>query len=392
MKGETIAAISTAVSSSGIGIVRISGDQAFEIADRVYRSPKGKKKLSEQQSHTVHYGYICDGDEVLDEVLVVLMRAPRSFTAEDTVEIDCHGGVYAIQRVLEAVIKNGAAPAEPGEFTKRAFLNGRMDLSQAEAVMDVIEAKNEYALKSSVGQLRGSIGQKIKDLRAKIIYHIAYIESALDDPEHISLDGYPQELEKENEAWIALNLMDTAGIRDTEDIVEQIGVQRAKKYAKEADLILYVADSSTALDENDEEIIELFEGRKVIVLLNKSDLEPVTTEQILKEKVGEHPVICVSAKDETGFEQLEDTLKNMFLEGSLSFNDEVCITNMRHKAALMDAKESLKQVTESIAQDMPEDFFSIDLMSAYESLGTIIGEAVDDDLVNEIFSKFCMGK
>ena len=201
MKGETIAAISTAVSSSGIGIVRISGDQAFEIADRVYRSPKGKKKLSEQQSHTVHYGYICDGDEVLDEVLVVLMRAPRSFTAEDTVEIDCHGGVYAIQRVLEAVIKNGAAPAEPGEFTKRAFLNGRMDLSQAEAVMDVIEAKNEYALKSSVGQLRGSIGQKIKDLRAKIIYHIAYIESALDDPEHISLDGYPQELEKENEAW-----------------------------------------------------------------------------------------------------------------------------------------------------------------------------------------------
>ena len=430
MKGETIAAISTAVSSSGIGIVRISGDQAFEIADRVYRSPKGKKKLSEQQSHTVHYGYICDGDEVLDEVLVVLMRAPRSFTAEDTVEIDCHGGVYAIQRVLEA-----------------------------EAVMDVIEAKNEYALKSSVGQLRGSIGQKIKDLRAKIIYHIAYIESALDDPEHISLDGYPQELEKENEAWIemieklirsandgrimtegiktvilgkpnagkssllnklcgtekaivtdiagttrdvleqsinlhgiTLNLMDTAGIRDTEDIVEQIGVQRAKKYAKEADLILYVADSSTALDENDEEIIELFEGRKVIVLLNKSDLEPVTTEQILKEKVGEHPVICVSAKDETGFEQLEDTLKNMFLEGSLSFNDEVCITNMRHKAALMDAKESLKQVTESIAQDMPEDFFSIDLMSAYESLGTIIGEAVDDDLVNEIFSKFCMGK
>ena len=204
MKGETIAAISTAVSSSGIGIVRISGDQAFEIADRVYRSPKGKKKLSEQQSHTVHYGYICDGDEVLDEVLVVLMRAPRSFTAEDTVEIDCHGGVYAIQRVLEAVIKNGAAPAEPGEFTKRAFLNGRMDLSQAEAVMDVIEAKNEYALKSSVGQLRGSIGQKIKDLRAKIIYHIAYIESALDDPEHISLDGYPQELEKENEAWIEM--------------------------------------------------------------------------------------------------------------------------------------------------------------------------------------------
>ena len=455
----TIAAISTAMSASGIGIIRISGENAMDVISRIYRSKGGKKKIKEVPTHTIHYGYIYDGEELIDEVLVMIMHAPRTFTGEDTVEIDCHGGVYAMQRVLDTVLKNGAEIAEPGEFTKRAFLNGRMDLSQAEAVMDVIQAKNEYALRSSMDQLRGSVQKAIRDIREKLIYHIAYIESALDDPEHISLDGYPQELEKENEAWIemieklirsandgrimtegiktvilgkpnagkssllnklcgtekaivtdiagttrdvleqsinlhgiTLNLMDTAGIRDTEDIVEQIGVQRAKKYAKEADLILYVADSSTALDENDEEIIELFEGRKVIVLLNKSDLEPVTTEQILKEKVGEHPVICVSAKDETGFEQLEDTLKNMFLEGSLSFNDEVCITNMRHKAALMDAKESLKQVTESIAQDMPEDFFSIDLMSAYESLGTIIGEAVDDDLVNEIFSKFCMGK
>ena len=455
----TIAAISTAMSASGIGIIRISGENAMDVISRIYRSKGGKKKIKEVPTHTIHYGYIYDGEELIDEVLVMIMHAPRTFTGEDTVEIDCHGGVYAMQRVLDTVLKNGAEIAEPGEFTKRAFLNGRMDLSQAEAVMDVIQAKNEYALRSSMDQLRGSVQKAIRDIREKLIYHIAYIESALDDPEHISLDGYPQELEKENEAWIemieklirsandgrimtegiktvilgkpnagkssllnklcgtekaivtdiagttrdvleqsinlhgiTLNLMDTAGIRDTEDIVEQIGVQRAKKYAKEADLILYVADSSTALDENDEEIIELFEGRKVIVLLNKSDLEPVTTEQILKEKVGEHPVICVSAKDETGFEQLEDTLKNMFLEGSLSFNDEVCITNMRHKAALMDAKESLKQVTESIAHDMPEDFFSIDLMSAYESLGTIIGEAVDDDLVNEIFSKFCMGK
>ena len=455
----TIAAISTAMSASGIGIVRISGENAMDVIAKIYRSKNGKKDIHTVVSHTIHYGFIYDGEEVVDEVLVMIMRGPHTYTGEDTVEIDCHGGVYAMKRVLETVLKNGAVIAEPGEFTKRAFLNGRLDLSQAEAVMDVIQAKNSMALKSSVEQLKGSVQRAVKEIRARLLHQIAYIETALDDPEHISLDGYPQELEKENEAWIemieklirsandgrimtegiktvilgkpnagkssllnklcgtekaivtdiagttrdvleqsinlhgiTLNLMDTAGIRDTEDIVEQIGVQRAKKYAKEADLILYVADSSTALDENDEEIIELFEGRKVIVLLNKSDLEPVTTEQILKEKVGEHPVICVSAKDETGFEQLEDTLKNMFLEGSLSFNDEVCITNMRHKAALMDAKESLKQVTESIAQDMPEDFFSIDLMSAYESLGTIIGEAVDDDLVNEIFSKFCMGK
>ena len=458
MKGETIAAISTAVSSSGIGIVRISGDQAFEIADRVYQSPKGKKKLSEQPSHTVHYGYICDGEEVLDEVLVVLMRAPRSFTAEDTVEIDCHGGVYAIQRVLEAVIKNGAAPAEPGEFTKRAFLNGRMDLSQAEAVMDVIEAKNEYALKSSVGQLRGSIGQRIKDLRAKIIYHIAYIESALDDPEHISLDGYPQELEKENEAWIevieklirsandgrimtegiktvilgkpnagkssllnklcgtekaivtdiagttrdvleqsinlhgiTLNLMDTAGIRDTEDVVEQIGVQRAKKYAKEADLILYVIDASRPLDENDAEILHLIKGKRAIILLNKSDLD-MQVKKDQEELPEEFPVIEISAKNVEGIGELEDTLKEMFFQGELTFNDEIYITNVRQKTALQDAYAALERVNDSIAADMPEDFYSIDLMDAYEALGNITGETIGEDLVNEIFSKFCMGK
>ena len=460
MKSQTIAAISTAMSSSGIGIIRISGEDAFQIADRVYRSPKGKKKLTEQPSHTIHYGSIYDGEELIDEVLVMLMRGPRSFTAEDTVEINCHGGVYAMNRVLEAVIKNGARPAEPGEFTKRAFLNGRIDLSQAEAVMDVIEAKNEYALKSSVGQLKGSVCKKIKEVREGIIYHIAYIESALDDPEHISLDGYKEQLVEENKKWlkqiekliessengrvmtegiktvlvgkpnagkssllnlmsgtekaivtdiagttrdvleetinihgITLKLMDTAGIRATMDMVEKIGVQRAKEYAKEADLILYVADSSTKLDENDEEIIELLKGKKSIILLNKSDLSPVITEEILKEKTErEHPVISVSAKEEKGMDELEDTLKRMFMEGKITFNDEVYITNMRHKAALMDSRTSLLQVERSIEMDMPEDFFSIDLMSAYESLGSIIGEAVEDDLVNEIFSKFCMGK
>ena len=202
MNSDTIAAVSTAMSPAGIGIVRISGTHAFEIADRIYDSgTKKKKKLSEQPSHTIHYGFLVDGEEVIDEVLVTLLKGPRSYTAEDTVEINCHGCVFAVKRVLETVLKNGARAAEPGEFTKRAFLNGRIDLSQAEAVMDVIEAQNEYALRSSVKQLKGAVQARIKALRAGILYEIAHIESALDDPEHISLEGYPEELEEKNESW-----------------------------------------------------------------------------------------------------------------------------------------------------------------------------------------------
>ena len=190
----TIAAISTAVSASGIGIIRISGPEAMDVISRIYRSKGGKKKIKEVPTHTIHYGYIYDGEEAVDEVLVMVMRAPKTFTGEDTVEIDCHGGVYAMNRVLETVLKNGAKIAGPGEFTKRAFLNGRLDLSQAEAVMDVIQAKNEYALKSSMSQLKGSVQKTIKEIRSDLIYEIAFIESALDDPEHISLEGYPEQL------------------------------------------------------------------------------------------------------------------------------------------------------------------------------------------------------
>lgn len=458
MQGDTIAAVSTAMSSSGIGIIRISGSESFAIADRIYSSKGGRKRLSDQKSHTIHYGFIKDGDEVIDEVLVMLMRGPRSYTAEDTVEINCHGGVYAMRRVLDTAVKNGARPAEPGEFTKRAFLNGRLDLSQAEAVMDIIQAKNEYALQSSLSQLKGSVREVVRSIREKIIYHIAYIESALDDPEHISLEGYPGELDsvvdelqgklgrlidsaedgrvmaegirtvivgkpnagksslmnllvgeeraivtdiagttrdilEENISLsgISLNIIDTAGIRDTKDVVEQIGVSRAKEYAKDADLIIYVVDASTGLDDNDEQIIEMLRGRQAIVLLNKADLEAVTTEEMLSDKV-EGPVISISVKENTGIGELENQLKSMFYKGDISFNDEVYITNIRHKAALVSAKESLSQVRDSIAAGMPEDFYSIDLMSAYEELGTIIGESVGEDLVNEIFSKFCMGK
>ena len=454
----TIAAISTAMSASGIGIVRISGEDAMEVISRIYRSKGGKKRIKEVPSHTIHYGYIYDEEELIDEVLVMIMRAPRTFTGEDTVEIDCHGGVFAMKRVLETVLKNGAEIAGPGEFTKRAFLNGRMDLSQAEAVMDVIQAKNEYALRSSIDQLKGSVQKAICDIREKIIYHIAYIESALDDPEHISLEGYPQELLEvvdkeqleikkllksssdgkmiqegiqtvilgkpnagkssllnlllgENRAivtdiagttrdileeyitlhGITLKIVDTAGIRETEDIVEKIGVDRAREMAQKADLILYVVDSSVPLDSNDEEIMSMLNGKKAIILYNKTDLKAAIEIDRLREKTG-HPVIPISAKEETGITELEEKIKDMFFGGELSFNDEVYITNARHKAALEEADKSLDLVRNSILGGLPEDFFSIDLMNAYENLGKILGESVGEDLVNEIFSKFCTGK
>ena len=455
---DTIAAIATAMGNSGIGIVRISGGEAVAVADRIFKEKGKKETLGEAPSHTIHYGYIYDGDQVVDEVLVMLMRGPKSFTAEDTVEIDCHGGMLVTRRILDTVLKAGARLAEPGEFTKRAFLNGRIDLSQAEAVIDVINAKNEYALKSSVGQLRGSVSKKIRKLREKILYEIAFIESALDDPEHISLDGYgerllagAQAMERELSGLIrssasgrvvsegirtvilgkpnagksslmnvlvgedraivtdiagttrdileehiylqgiSLNVVDTAGIRSTSDVVEKIGVERAMEAARDADLIIYVVDGSRELDENDLQIMELIRERKAVVLLNKSDLEPVVSLDEITEKSG-HRVISISAKEETGIDQLEEEIKSLFYEGEIDFNDQVLITNVRHAEALREAYDSIRMVENSIENGMPEDFFSIDLMNAYEKLGLIVGEAVEDDLVNEIFSKFCMGK
>lgn len=460
MEHDTIAAVSSAVAESGIGIIRISGPDAFTVIDRIYRSKSGKKRLSEEKSHTIHYGFIVNGEEIIDEVLVMIMRAPRTYTAEDTVEINCHGGIYAMKQTLETVIRHGARPAEPGEFTKRAFLNGRIDLSQAEAVMDVIQSKNEYALKSSVSQLKGSVKAAVGEMREKILYHIAKIEAALDDPEHMSLDGYTEELLPEireihrkvcrlidtaddgriltegiqtviagkpnagksslmnmlmgeeraivtdiagttrdileetiNVRGITLRVTDTAGIRDTDDVVEKIGVGRAKEKMQEADLILYVADSSGRLDENDREIMEMLKGRKAIILLNKSDLPSVTTEQMLREQTEDaYPIVSVSAKTGAGMDQLEELLREMFYQGRLSFNNEICITNMRQKTLLQEAADSLKRAIESAEADMPEDFLSIDLRSAYEALGGITGETLGEDIVNEIFGRFCMGK
>lgn len=454
----TIAAISTAMSASGIGIVRISGEDAMNVIARIYCSKNGRKNIKEVKTHTIHYGYIYDGDETVDEVLVMVMRGPKTYTGEDTVEIDCHGGVYAMKRVLETVLKNGAQVAEPGEFTKRAFLNGRLDLSQAEAVMDVIQAKSEVALKSSVEQLKGSVLRAVKEIRGKLLHHIAYIETALDDPEHFDLEGYPQELLEVAEEQkkkvqkllksaddgkmiqegirtvilgkpnagkssllnflvgedraivteiagttrdtleeyislhgISLRIIDTAGIRETEDVVEKIGVEKARQMAEKADLILYVVDSSQPLDENDKEIMDLLRGRKSIVIYNKTDLASAVDMGRLREKTGSQ-VIPVSVVEETGIEDLEKAIREMFFQGEISFDDEVYITNARHKTALEEAEKSLEMVTESIEAGMPEDFFSIDLMGAYEALGRILGESLGEDLVNEIFSKFCVGK
>lgn len=457
MKTDTIAAIATAMASAGIGIIRISGEEAVTIADQIFLMKNGKK-LSEMPTHTIHYGHIHDGDEVIDEVMVLLMRGPKSYTREDTIEIDCHGGIYVMKRILETVIKFGARPAEPGEFTKRAFLNGRIDLSQAESVIDVIQAKNEFALQSSMKQLSGSVSYAIKEIREKILHEIAFIESALDDPEHISLEGYPQSLmgvvealtvkieklistsdngrilkegintviigkpnagkssllntlvgeeraivtdiagttrdvleEQINLNGIILNIIDTAGIRDTEDVVEKIGVDKAKKYLNEADLVIYVVDTSTVLDENDYEIMELMRDRQAIILLNKSDLKMLTTADDIRNHV-DKKMVSISAKEQTGIEELETSIKDMFFRGEVSFNDEVYITNIRHKTSLQEALHSLHLVLQSVEDEMPEDFYSIDLMNAYAELGSIVGEEVGDDLVKEIFSKFCLGK
>lgn len=458
MKTDTIAAIATAVSNSGIGIIRISGEEALYVADRIFRPKKGDRKVSDMESHTVHYGYVTDGEEVIDEVLLIVMRAPKTYTCEDVVEIDCHGGVLVIKRLLETVLKYGARPAEPGEFTKRAFLNGRIDLSQAESVIDVINAKNDMALKSSVSQLRGAVSGKIREIRSVILHELAFIESALDDPEHYTLDDYQEELrgkmtgalndvekllassdngkmmkegirtvivgkpnagkssllnllvgeeraivteiagttrdileEQIQIGGIGLNVIDTAGIRDTDDVVEKIGVSRSLEYLGKADLVIYVVDSSTVLDENDRNIMDAIQDKKAIVLLNKSDLETQTEAADIRNYL-DKPVISISAKEQQGMDVLKETIQEMFFSGNITFNDEIYITNIRHKNALAEAKKSLEMFLQSMEDGMPEDFLTIDMMSAYEELGTIIGEAVGEDLVNEIFSKFCMGK
>lgn len=454
---ETIAAIATATAPAGIGIIRISGSDAIEIADRIYFG-KNEKRLSDQKGNTIHYGWIKEKNETIDEVLVSVFKDPHSYTGEDSVEINCHGGVIAVNKILEAVLRAGARLAEPGEFTKRAYLNGRLDISEAEAVMDIISAKSEYALQSSVSQLKGGLNRKISSVREKLIYELAFIESALDDPEHISIDGYSAKLYEivkeqidilkklrdtsEKGKYIeegiktvilgkpnvgkssllnmlagkqraivteipgttrdiieetvpvgktVLRIIDTAGIHESDDKVEKIGIDLAWEKAEEADLILYVIDSSKILNDNDREILDKIKEKKGILILNKIDKEQIITKEDVKEISG-FPIIEISAKEEIGEELLRETIQKMFFEGDISFNDQVFITNIRHKKLLDESIDSLILVKNSIEDEMPEDFYSIDLMGAIGALDNIIGGNLSEDLVNEIFSKFCMGK
>ena len=529
---DTIAAISTAMNNSGIGIIRISGERAFEILSAVFQPADKCKDMMKVPGHTVHYGHIVDHDEVIDEVLVLIMRAPHTYTREDTVEIDCHGGMFVMKRVLELVLASGARPAQPGEFTKRAFLNGRIDLTQAEAVIDVINAENTFALESAVSQLKGSVSGKVRGLRDILIEKIAFIEAALDDPEHYELEDYGTQLfpvleavrmeieqllqtaddgriltegistvilgkpnvgkssllnallgmeraivtqipgttrdaleEKVRLGDLTLNIIDTAGIRNTDDIVEKIGVDRSRDYASRADLIIWMIDGSRPLDTDDRQIIQLVSGKKAIIILNKQDLPTVSGEKEIAKMLSENgeeageaagatgklgkskrldnnieadkavgeagrsgknrlsedcagdgefriacdeesfnkninkmlvtipiPIIRTSVKEQEGIDEVIQTIQEMFYRKEINFNDQVYITNIRQKQLLSESLCSLEKAMESIRNQVPEDFYTIDLMDAYAHLGSVIGETVEDDLADEIFSKFCMGK
>ena len=457
-KEDTIAAITTGISNAGVGIIRISGDRACEITDRVFQAENKKKKASNMKSYTAAFGKIYDGDDLIDESILLVMKAPHTYTCEDVCELQCHGGIVVLRKILDLVLRNGARAAEPGEFTKRAFLGGRIDMSQAESVMSLINAKNDFAVRTSVDQLQGRLKNTIVNMREKILYNVAFIESALDDPEHYSLDGFPDKLrmiiddiliqveglintfdngkilsegintvivgkpnagkssllnmfvgedraivtdmagttrdtlsEIVNDRGVTLNIIDTAGIRETDDLVEKIGVDKAIKSVDKADLVLYVVDGSVELDENDQRIIEKIRDKNVIVIINKSDLE-IKIERDAICRYIDAEVIQLSAMTGDGSEELYDMLNKMFFEGSLSYNDQLYITNARHKNELVCTKNALKKVIESIDMGMEEDFFSIDMMDAYEHLGLIIGETARDDLADKIFKDFCMGK
>lgn len=455
---DTICAIATGMGNAGIGIIRISGSEAINIASKVFKPANDKKVVKTMKSYTAAFGGVYDGDNMIDEGILLLMKGPHTYTCEDVCELQCHGGVHVLKEVLEAVIKAGARIAEPGEFTKRAFLNGRIDMSQAESVMDIINAKNDFAVKSSLVQLKGELKDRITEMRDTILYNTAFIESALDDPEHYSLEGYPQKLrvivdnmvdnvdkllatydngrvlkegiktvisgkpnagkssllnlllgedraivteiegttrdtleEVVNINGIILNIVDTAGIRSTDDVVEKIGVDKALKNVDNADLILYVVDGSKQLDDNDSQIISHIKGRNVITVINKSDLDVVVDKLLISEELP-GDIIEISAKYGDGKEELYNILNDKFFSGQLQYNDELYITNSRHKDELIKTRESLSKVIESIDMGMEEDFFSIDLLDAYEHLGIILGETMRDDLADKIFAEFCMGK
>jgi len=460
MINDTIASISTPIGSGGIGIVRVSGNNAIEIIDKIFKS-KSNKKLINVKTHTINYGYIYDynNEMAIDEVLVMLMKGPSTFTREDIVEINCHGGVVVIQKVLELVLKNGARLAEPGEFTKRAFLNGRIDLSQAEAVIDIINAKTNLSLQTSVNQLEGKLSEKVKQLRKQLLEMIAHIEASIDYPEHdmeqltfdkmrkgsqylkeeigilletadtgkiikegletvivgkpnvgksslmnvlvrnqraivTDVPGTTRDIIEEyvNIAGIPLKIIDTAGIRETDDFVEKIGVEKSKEVIDKADLIIMMLDGSSPLTKEDKTIIDLTKDKKIIVLVNKTDLDMKLDIESLKTYVNEKNIINISAKEKIGINLIEDSIKEMFLKGSINMKDNIFVTNVRHKNALFNAKNSLNNAINTIDMMMPEDCISIDLQDCYDYLGEVTGDSLDESIIDQIFSQFCLGK
>ena len=463
---DTICAIATAMTDAGIGIIRVSGPDALSICDKIYVSAKKEHTLLNHEPNSIRYGFISEGSKLIDEIMISYMKAPHSYTKEDVIEINSHGGMLVMNEIINLLLSNGCRLAEPGEFTKRAFLNGRIDLTKAEAIMDVISAQNNFALESSRRQLQGKIYSKVKEMREKILYQMAFIESALDDPENYDLDGFSDKLKSIIESLIfeisnlisssdegkirkdgiktvivgkpnagkssllnaltgderaivtdiagttrdiieetvrlgdiVLHVIDTAGIRNTDDVIERIGVDKAKSKVEEADLVLYILDSTNELDDEDREIISLCKGKKTIVLLNKNDLSDniKITEDIVRIQFSciqneNLPVISTSMLKGNGLEELKTAVADLFLNGDIVPKQEVYITNIRHKNLLSNAGDSLRLVLDSIDKNLSEDFYTVDLTNAYAALGEIIGEEVGDDLVEEIFSKFCMGK
>ncbi|HOM02269.1 MAG TPA: tRNA uridine-5-carboxymethylaminomethyl(34) synthesis GTPase MnmE [Acetivibrio sp.] len=457
-KEDTIAAISTSHGTGGVGIIRISGDRAFEIAEKIFR---GNKDFNLIRSHTINYGKIVNPENgaVLDEVLLSKMEKPKTFTREDVVEINCHGGMVVLKNILELCIKQGARLAEPGEFTKRAFLNGRIDLSQAEAVIDLINSKTNESSKAAINQLEGKLSQKIKDTRKKLIELLAHIEVTVDYPEHdieeitgqmiykeigvikeklcdiikgfekgriiregieaviigkpnvgkssllnelsgkskaivTDIPGTTRDIIEEyiNINGIPLRIIDTAGIRETEDVVEKIGVEKTHKAIDEADLVIMMIDAKRGIDEEDNKILTLLGDKKLIILINKIDLVDENQIKRIETLLEGKKYIKTSIKEGTGISELENTITELFVQGEVNINEEILLTNIRHKNLIDSAVSSIKKAMDAIENSMTLDLVSIDITDAADYLGQITGESVSDDVMHEIFSRFCLGK
>ncbi|MCY8019585.1 tRNA uridine-5-carboxymethylaminomethyl(34) synthesis GTPase MnmE [Bacillus licheniformis] len=458
---DTIASISTPMGEGAIAIVRMSGPEALAIADKVYKGPRGKR-LSSVDSHTINYGHIVDPEteKVVEEVMVSVLKAPKTFTREDIVEINCHGGLVTVNQVLQLVLREGARLAEPGEFTKRAFLNGRIDLSQAEAVMDLIRAKTDRAMNVAMNQMEGRLSSLIKRLRAEILETLAHVEVNIDYPEYDDVEEMTHKMliekatkvKKEIEALLTtseqgkilregistviigrpnvgkssllnslvhetkaivtdipgttrdvieeyvnvrgvpLRLVDTAGIRETEDIVERIGVERSRQVLKEADLILLVLNYSESLSDEDIKLFEATKGMDIIVIVNKTDLEQKLDLDRVRELAGNQPVVTTSLLKEEGIDELEEAIQSLFFTGAIESGDLTYVSNTRHISLLHEAKRAITDALEGIENDVPIDMVQIDLTRCWEVLGEIIGDAVHESLIDQLFSQFCLGK